>query len=122
MALAASVYSAFVMARATILFVLITVAHILAVAYAAPAEKQPVEQKRAAEPQKEDLLVDDLKPAASHWGGGWGGWGGNYGGWGGHYGGYYPYYGSYWGWPSYGYGYGYGWPYGGYYGHHGYWW
>ncbi|XP_072940813.1 uncharacterized protein [Epargyreus clarus] len=82
------------------------VAALLAVAFAAPAEKV----------EKEDLVAgekEDLQTAASHWGG-------HYGGWGGYGYGYYPHYG-YWGWPSYGYGYGYGWPYG-YYGHHGYWW
>lgn len=93
---------------------------LLALALAAPAEQKPVETFKAEE--KDDLATadkDDLKTAASHWGGHWGGYGGHYGG---HYG-YYPSYGyGYgWGWPSYGYGY---WPYGGYYGHHGYggWW
>ncbi|XP_028165035.1 glycine-rich cell wall structural protein-like [Ostrinia furnacalis] len=116
------------MACKNLAFIIVSLV-LLVAALAAPAEKQqPAEAEPA--PQKEDLVSasEDLKPAASHWGGGWGGWGGLGGHWGGHYGGYYPYYGSYWGgWPSYGYG-GYGgyggyWPYGGYYGHHGgYWW
>lgn len=97
---------------------------IIALSFAAPAEPKPVENLNI-QTEKEDLEggdKEDLKTAASHWGG----YGGHWGGWGGHYGGHYPHY-SYWGWPSYGYGYGYGWPYGHYggyggYGHHGYWW
>lgn len=89
---------------------------LFAVVSSAPAEDKDVEVFK----EKEDLEPtekDDLKTAASHWGGHYG-WGGHVGHWGGGWGGYYPYYGSYWGWPH---GYGY-WPYGGYYGHHGYWW
>ncbi|XP_013185180.2 keratin-associated protein 19-2 [Amyelois transitella] len=102
---------------AKILF--ITLACLLALALAAPAENPDAAEKDLAVGDKEDL-----KTAASHWGGHYGGWGGwGYGGYGG-YGGHYPYYGGWggWGWPSYGYGYGY-WPYGGYYGHgYGGWW
>ncbi|CAH0407543.1 unnamed protein product [Chilo suppressalis] len=114
------------MARATIALILFNIFLLIAVTSSAPAEKQPVELQAAPAPEKADLVsaTDDLKPAASHWGGHYGGWGGHYGGWGGHYG-HYPYYGSYWGWPSYGYGYGY-WPYGGYGGYGGFygsgWW
>ncbi|XP_004924276.1 uncharacterized protein LOC101739952 [Bombyx mori] len=85
---------------------------LVAAAWSAPTEAQSKSIKEDLEPADKD----DLKTAASHWGGHWGG---HHGGWGGHwggYGGYYPYYGSYWGWP-----YSYYWPHGGY-GHHGYWW
>ncbi|KAF9787732.1 hypothetical protein SFRURICE_015928 [Spodoptera frugiperda] len=85
---------------------------ILALSQAAPAEEKPAETLNV-EAEKDDLETadkDDLKTAASHWGGHWGGYGGHYGG---HWG--YPsYYGYGWGYPSYGYGY---WPYGGIYGH-----
>ncbi|CAH1644034.1 unnamed protein product [Spodoptera littoralis] len=84
---------------------------VLALSHAAPAEEKPVETLNV-EAEKDDLETadkDDLKTAASHWGGHWGGYGGHYG----HFG--YPsYYGYGWGYPSYGYGY---WPYGGIYGH-----
>lgn len=96
---------------------------LIALSYAAPTEDKPAEGLES-HPERDDLAVDDkedLKTAASHWGG--------YGHYGGHFGGHYPHYG-YWGYPSYSYGYGYGWPYGIYggyggyggYGHHGYWW
>ncbi|KAJ8732418.1 hypothetical protein PYW07_015017 [Mythimna separata] len=88
---------------------------LFALSHAAPAEEKPVETFKV-ESEKDDLATadkDDLKTAATHWGGGhWGGYGGHYGGHG--YGWGYPGYGYGWGYPSYGYGY---WPYGGYYGH-----
>ncbi|XP_047020344.1 glycine-rich protein 3-like [Helicoverpa zea] len=85
---------------------------LLALTHAAPAEEKPVDILKE-EAGKDDIAPaddkEDLKTAASHWGGHWGG----YGHYGGHYGGY-PHYGYGWGYPSFGYGY---WPYGGYYGH-----